>query len=89
MKFIKKEYIILVIIIFALSLYLVIHKRNRIAYQLPEIPKTYKNEITKINNRVSPTPILSCLVKNFIFRLVLLIGDKQLTQQISPDKWNY
>ncbi len=45
---IKKEYLILFILIVALSLYLVLHQRDRTHYKLPEIPAVPKSEITRI-----------------------------------------
>ena len=47
MKF-KKEYLILGVIIVALSLYLVFHNRDRSTYQLPELSSIERNDITKI-----------------------------------------
>ena len=54
MKF-KKEYIVLVVIIIALALYLVLHKRNGAHYELPVVApidsqKISKLEITKNGN---------------------------------------
>ena len=45
---IKKEYLILFILIVALSLYLVLHQRDRTHYKLPEIPAVPISEITRI-----------------------------------------
>ncbi len=45
---IKKEYIILVIIIIALSLYLILRNPNRTFYELPEIPSVSGKNISKI-----------------------------------------
>ena len=45
---IKKEYIILVIIIIALSVYLVMRRGDRTLYELPEIPQVSQNEITRL-----------------------------------------
>lgn len=45
---IKKEYVVLGIIIAALSLYLVFHNRDRSTYQLPESAPIERNDITKI-----------------------------------------
>jgi hypothetical protein len=45
---IKKEYLILSVIIVALSLYLVLHDRDRSSYQLPELSPIERNDITKI-----------------------------------------
>ena len=45
---IKKEYIILALIIIALGAYLAMRSSNRTLYQLPEVPKVSKKEITKL-----------------------------------------
>jgi len=45
---IKKEYIILAIIIIALSVYLVMRRGDRTLYELPEIPQVSQNEITRL-----------------------------------------
>ena len=45
---IKKEYIILAIIIIALSVYLVMRRGDRTLYELPEIPKVSQKEITRL-----------------------------------------
>ena len=45
---IKKEYIILVIIIIALSMYLVMRRDDRTLYELPEIPQVSQNKITRL-----------------------------------------
>ena len=45
---IKKEYIILAIIIIALSVYLVMRRSDRTLYELPEIPKVSQKEITRL-----------------------------------------
>ncbi len=47
MKF-KKEYIILVLIIVALSVYLYMRKTDRTLYELPEIPRVNEKELTKL-----------------------------------------
>jgi len=44
----KKEYIILVAIISALSLYLIMHNTKRIHYQLPEVPVVAPKDISKL-----------------------------------------
>jgi len=44
----KIEYLFLVMVILALSMYLVLHKRDKLQYGLPELPKAMKKEITKI-----------------------------------------
>ena len=45
---IKKEYIILVIIIIALSVYLFMRRGDRTLYELPEIPQVSQKEITRL-----------------------------------------
>jgi hypothetical protein len=45
---IKKEYIILAIIIIALSVYLVMRRGDRTLYELPEIPQVSQKEITRL-----------------------------------------
>ena len=45
---IKKEYVILAIIIVALSVYLVMRRGDRTLYELPEIPQVSQNEITRL-----------------------------------------
>jgi hypothetical protein len=45
---IKKEYIILVVIIIALSVYLLMRRGDRTLYELPEIPQVSQKEITRI-----------------------------------------
>jgi len=47
MKF-KKEYIILVFVIIALSVYLYMRKTDRTLYELPEIPQVNEKELTKL-----------------------------------------
>ena len=47
MKF-KKEYLVLGVIIVALSVYLTLHNRDRSSYQLPKVPSVDRNDITKI-----------------------------------------
>ena len=47
MKF-KKEYLILVFIIIALSVYLYTRKTDRTLYELPEIPQVNEKELTKL-----------------------------------------
>ena len=44
----KKEYIILVIIIAALSLYLIYHSKDRTNYELPDIPAVSAGSITRL-----------------------------------------
>ena len=45
---IKKEYIVLAVIIVALSLYLIFQNRDRNSYQLPKIAKVAGDDVTKI-----------------------------------------
>jgi len=45
---IKKEWIIIAIIILALILYLVLRKQDRIHYKLPEVPQISQDEISRI-----------------------------------------
>ena len=45
---IKKEYIILLIIIIALSVYLVMRRGDRTLYELPEMPQVPQKEITRL-----------------------------------------
>ena len=45
---IKKEYIILIVIIIALSVYLVMRRGDRTLYELPEIPQVSQKEITRL-----------------------------------------
>jgi hypothetical protein len=45
---IKKEYIILAIIIIALSVYLVMRRGDRTLYELPEMPQVPQKEITRL-----------------------------------------
>ena len=45
---IKKEYIILAIIIIALSVYLVMRRSDRTLYELPQIPQVSQKEITRL-----------------------------------------
>ena len=47
---IKKEYIILAIIIIALSVYLVMRRSDRTLYELPEIPQVSQKEITRTSD---------------------------------------
>ena len=45
---IKKEYIVLAIIIIALSVYLIMRRGDRTLYELPEMPQVPQKEITRI-----------------------------------------
>ena len=53
---IKKEYIVLVAIIVALSTYLIVHKRDKTHYQLPELADIDAQSLTRIPSRLSITP---------------------------------
>jgi len=55
---VKKEYLILVVLILGLSLYLALHKRDKSHYQLPELPKVAKKEISKIEISKQDTTIV-------------------------------
>ena len=57
---IKKEYIILVLIIIALSVYLYMRKADRTQYQIPKLPEIVKNDISKFEiTRSGESTILS------------------------------
>lgn len=45
---VKKEYLILVVLILGLSLYLALYKRDKSHYRLPEFSKVVKKEISKV-----------------------------------------
>ncbi len=53
----KKEYIILLAIIAALSVYLIVRNPDRTHYQLPQLPKMVKTEISKIEISSQDTTI--------------------------------
>ncbi|MEE9497174.1 MAG: DUF4340 domain-containing protein, partial [Desulfobacterales bacterium] len=55
---IKKEYIILVLIILALSAYLFMRRTNRTLYELPEIPQVAQQEITRLQITKGKTNIV-------------------------------
>jgi hypothetical protein len=55
---IKKEYLILVLIIVALSIYLFTRKEDRTFYELPVLPEISKKEITKIEISKGDTSII-------------------------------
>ncbi len=55
---VRREYLILVVIILALSLYLVLHKRDTFHYRLPETPRVMGKEITKIQISKQDTDIV-------------------------------
>lgn len=59
----KKEYVLLFIVIMAVSLYLVFRNTDKIQYQLPDIPKIAKNEITKIEI-IKPDASISLLKRD-------------------------
>ena len=54
----KKEYIILAVIIIALSVYLYKRSSDRTLYQLPEIPKVARKDITKLRITRGKTAIV-------------------------------
>ena len=54
----KKEYIILVILIAALSAYLVFHKESRLHYRMPVLGKISKKEITKLTLKDASSDII-------------------------------
>lgn len=54
----KKEFILLIIIIIAVSLYLIFRTTNKTHYSLPPIPKIAENEITKIEISKSDASIV-------------------------------
>jgi hypothetical protein len=54
----KKEYIILAVIIIALSVYLYKRSSDRTLYQLPEIPKVAQKDITKLQITKGKTAIV-------------------------------
>ncbi len=55
---IKKEYIILVVIIIGLSVYLYMRRSDRTLYELPEMPKVVKKEITRLQITKGETEIV-------------------------------
>ncbi|MBW2563516.1 MAG: DUF4340 domain-containing protein, partial [Deltaproteobacteria bacterium] len=55
---IKKEYIILAVIIAALLLYLSQRKTDRTLYKLPDVPEISNSNITKIEINKNSTPII-------------------------------
>jgi hypothetical protein len=54
----KKEYIILAVIIIALSVYLYKRSSDRTLYQLPEVPKVAQKDITKLQITKAKTSIV-------------------------------
>jgi len=55
---IKKEYIVLVLIMVSLSLYLVLRSPNRTRYELPQVPEIAKKDISKLEISKPDTSIL-------------------------------
>jgi hypothetical protein len=55
---VKREYLILMVIIAALSLYLALHKRDEFHYRLPELPKLMGKEISRIEIAKQGTAIV-------------------------------
>jgi hypothetical protein len=55
---IKKEYIILVLIIAALCVYLVMRRSDRTLYQLPDVPQVSQKEITRVQITKGKTAIV-------------------------------
>ena len=45
---VKKEYLVLVVLIVALSLYLALHRRDKSHYRLPELPRVAEKDISKV-----------------------------------------
>jgi hypothetical protein len=98
----KKEYLLLVIVIVALSLYLFFRKTNQTHYQLPEVPKIEKKEITKIeivkagasiavdrkDNKWFIEPRLYPADTEMVNKMLDVIGDLTLTALVSEAK-NY
>ncbi len=69
----KKEYLILAVIIVALTLYLVLHKTDRTHYQLPIVPEVAKKNITRLEIDTSDQPIV--------------LAKKDNTWYIDPEKY--
>jgi hypothetical protein len=55
---IKKEYVVLIIVIISLSLYLTLRNKDRTHYLLPDIPDIAKKEISKIEIKKADTSIV-------------------------------
>ena len=55
---IRKEYLILVALILVLSLYLILHERDKSHYRLPEFPKLMQKEISKVEISKQDTTIV-------------------------------
>ena len=45
---VKKEYLVLVVLIVALSLYFALHRRDKSHYRLPELPRVAEKDISKV-----------------------------------------
>ena len=54
----KKEYVILAVLIVLLSLYLVFHKTDKTKYQIPSVPEVVKKKISKIELTTSAESIV-------------------------------
>jgi hypothetical protein len=54
----KKEYIILALIIIGISVYLYMRKTDRTLYQIPDIPKVAKKDLTKLRIKKDDTSIV-------------------------------
>lgn len=64
----KKEYMILAVLIVALSLYLIFYKRDRTRYQLPELPEVPISEISRIEvSRPDGTMVLEKKKDRWVF----------------------
>jgi hypothetical protein len=61
---VKKEYIVLVVLISALTLYLLLHKQDRTQYELPVLQEVPASEITRIEISKPGGPALSLERKN-------------------------
>jgi hypothetical protein len=66
---IKKEYLVLVAVIIALSLYLILRNPDRTHYQLPQIPDVSRMDITKIEISKKDSSI-ELKLKDDIWRIV-------------------
>ena len=54
---IKKEYLVLFALILLLSLYLILHERDKSHYRLPEFPKVTKKEVNKVEISTQDTTV--------------------------------
>jgi hypothetical protein len=61
---VKKEYSILALLIIALSLYVVFHKRDRTQYELPVLPEYPASEITRVEISKPGVPTIGLERKN-------------------------